>query len=510
MNNISMRVLPHARAASHAGTVAIAMLFSLAGTFTAHAESQCGIETVNRFNYTYADNLALYQTLEGAVAGGITVGACRYYVRPDVYGPELPRCFSDLDGGSDPCVQTQNFPWEFFTQPSSLEDVTYSRPYDMDCLNGAMAVSAPTAGGVFSEPVGVAQTSEVAVAPTHVTCMLPEIGSACRINLAWASVSAAITLADQLEEFMAFGLRLPADDETNPPTRPSGWGGATGEDAIFPEVMFGGPGQLDPQGAGTSLSLHLHYPGCRTQCSPADMILLEYGRDIDYTLTRIADDQFEWKLQHDRSAGSVEVSGVFTENPATINDFLSQARFYPAFVTSRMQVSAAQFRKVVLSQDVPRAECDAGSYDDGGEFCVDADPGYFVAASCATEQVPCAPGFFTPATASTECDAASAGYFVDVEGASSATPCPIGSFSQGIAPVECALAQPGHAVGSEASIKQSRCAPGTYQPDSGAAACLTADAGFYVPGAAATQQIPCPANTTSMPGATECTPVTGC
>jgi len=125
--------------------------------------------------------------------------------------------------------------------------------------------------------------------------------------------------------------------------------------------------------------------------------------------------------------------------------------------------------KAVVTYDTAPEPCSPGTYDNGSG-CVQADPGYYVPVSGATEQTPCAPGTYQSDAGSVNCIPAEAGHYVDVTAAAMQIDCP----------------------------------PGSYQPDSGANSCLLAQAGFYVPDPAAIEQFLCPRGTTSLPGATDC------
>ena len=124
--------------------------------------------------------------------------------------------------------------------------------------------------------------------------------------------------------------------------------------------------------------------------------------------------------------------------------------------------------KAVVTYDT--APCTPGTYDNGSG-CVNADPGYYVPVSGATDQTPCAVGYYQPNAGAVSCIAAEPGHYVDVTGA----------------------------------VMQIDCLPGSYQPNSGAASCILAEADFFVPEPAMSEQIPCPRAFTSLPGATECT-----
>lgn len=124
--------------------------------------------------------------------------------------------------------------------------------------------------------------------------------------------------------------------------------------------------------------------------------------------------------------------------------------------------------KAVVTYDT--APCTLGTYDNGSG-CVNADPGYYVPVSGATEQTPCALGTYQPNAGA----------------------------------VSCILADPGHYVDVTAAVMQIDCVPGSYQPNSGATSCILAEAGFFVPEPAMTEQYLCPRGFTSLPGATECT-----
>lgn len=126
--------------------------------------------------------------------------------------------------------------------------------------------------------------------------------------------------------------------------------------------------------------------------------------------------------------------------------------------------------KAVITYDTAPEPCSPGTYHDGSG-CVDASPGYYVAVSGATEQTPCAVGYYQPNAGAVSCIAAEPGHYVDVTGA----------------------------------VMQIDCLPGSYQPNSGATSCILAEADFFVPEPAMSEQIPCPRAFTSLPGATECT-----
>ena len=124
--------------------------------------------------------------------------------------------------------------------------------------------------------------------------------------------------------------------------------------------------------------------------------------------------------------------------------------------------------KAVVTYDT--APCTPGTYDNGSG-CVNADPGYYVPVSGATEQTPCEPGMYQPNAGS----------------------------------ASCITAEPGHYVDVTAAAMQIDCLPGSYQPNSGATSCILASPNYYVPVSAAIEQIACPAGTISEAGATECT-----
>jgi hypothetical protein len=192
--------------------------------------------------------------------------------------------------------------------------------------------------------------------------------------------------------------------------------------------------------------------------------------------------------------------------------------------------------KAVITYDT--APCSPGTYNNGTE-CVDADPGYYVPVSGATEQTPCAPGTYQPNASSVSCIPTDAGHYVDVSGAvmqidclpgsyqpnSGATSCILaeaghyvdvtaaamqidclpGTYQPDSGATSCILASPGHYVDVSGAVMQIDCLPGSYQPNSGATSCILASAGYYVPVSAAIEQIACPAGYTSEAGATECT-----
>ena len=128
--------------------------------------------------------------------------------------------------------------------------------------------------------------------------------------------------------------------------------------------------------------------------------------------------------------------------------------------------SLVRFESIVIGS----APCPAGQYDNGSG-CVNADPGYYVSVSGATEQTPCALGTYQPNAGSTSCNLASPGHFADVTG----------------------------------MVMQIDCLPGSYQPNSGATSCILAEPGYYVPVSTAIAQIQCPVGFTSLAGATACT-----
>jgi hypothetical protein len=126
--------------------------------------------------------------------------------------------------------------------------------------------------------------------------------------------------------------------------------------------------------------------------------------------------------------------------------------------------------KIVVTYDTAPEPCSPGTYDNGSG-CVNADPGYYVSVSGATEQTPCALGTYQPNAGSTSCNLASPGHFADVTG----------------------------------MVMQIDCLPGSYQPNSGATSCILAEPGYYVPVSTAIAQIQCPVGFTSLAGATACT-----
>ena len=202
----------------------------------------------------------------------------------------------------------------------------------------------------------------------------------------------------------------------------------------------------------------------------------------------------------------------------------------PRFNSGTVDVGAFELQQV----------CPAGKYDNGSG-CVDADPGYYVPASGATEQLPCpvgtyqpnsgstscdpadpgyyvdtvgsvaqtacSLGYYQPNSASTSCDPANPGYYVDAIGSASQTACLMGYYQPNSGSNNCIAADPGHYVDVSASTTQTACVLGTYQPNAGATSCFVADPGYYVDVTAATEQTPCPSGTTSGAGATECTPI---
>ena len=126
--------------------------------------------------------------------------------------------------------------------------------------------------------------------------------------------------------------------------------------------------------------------------------------------------------------------------------------------------------KAVVTYDTGPELCSPGTYNNGSG-CVNADPGYYVPVTGATEQTPCALGTYQPNAGS----------------------------------ASCILAEPGHYVDVAAAVMQIDCLPGSYQPNSGATSCIHAEAGYYVPVSAAIAQTQCPAGTSSLGGATACT-----
>jgi hypothetical protein len=136
--------------------------------------------------------------------------------------------------------------------------------------------------------------------------------------------------------------------------------------------------------------------------------------------------------------------------------------------TGFVAVAAGGYHSVALKA----SPCPAGQYNDG-TGCVNADPGHYVDTSGATAQTPCPAGFYQPNSGATSCLAAAAGNFVATEGATAQTPCAVG----------------------------------TYQTNSGADSCLQALPGYYVPTTGATAQTLCPSGTTSVAGASACTPI---
>ncbi|HET6822479.1 MAG TPA: PxKF domain-containing protein [Anaerolineales bacterium] len=119
-----------------------------------------------------------------------------------------------------------------------------------------------------------------------------------------------------------------------------------------------------------------------------------------------------------------------------------------------------------------------------------------------TAPEPCTPGMYNNGNGCVEADP---GYYVPVSGATEQTPCALGTYQPNAGAVSCILADPGHYVDVTAAVMQIDCVPGSYQPNSGATSCILAEAGFFVPEPAMTEQYLCPRGTTSLPGATECT-----
>jgi hypothetical protein len=144
-------------------------------------------------------------------------------------------------------------------------------------------------------------------------------------------------------------------------------------------------------------------------------------------------------------------------------------RTIPVDLTGVTAIAAGSYHSLAIVQAAPEP-CPAGQYNNGSG-CVNAEPGYYVAATGATEQTPCALGTFQPHSGAVSCNLAPAGYYVDVE----------------------------------AALAAIACSAGSYQPNSGASSCMLASAGYYVPASGSIAQILCPEGTTSTMGAAACT-----
>ena len=78
--------------------------------------------------------------------------------------------------------------------------------------------------------------------------------------------------------------------------------------------------------------------------------------------------------------------------------------------------------KAVVTYDTAPEPCSPGTYDNGSG-CVEANPGYYVPVSGATEQTPCAPGTYQPNAGSVNCIPAEAGHYVDATAAAMQIDC---------------------------------------------------------------------------------------
>jgi len=83
-------------------------------------------------------------------------------------------------------------------------------------------------------------------------------------------------------------------------------------------------------------------------------------------------------------------------------------------------------------------ECQPGTFSATGfSPCGEAEPGRFVAASGATEAVPCPPGRYQPNAGASACLPAEPGFFVGTSGAIAQEPCPAGFTSTTAEATEC-------------------------------------------------------------------------
>ena len=150
----------------------------------------------------------------------------------------------------------------------------------------------------------------------------------------------------------------------------------------------------------------------------------------------------------------------------------------------------------------------------GNHPCDDADAGYFVSASAASSQTPCAAGKYQPLGGQSSCTDVEAGYYspgtttlngVVTNLANQQIACSTGTYAA-VAGMTCDVADAGYYVSTTAATGQTACPAGTYQPATSQSSCLSADAGYYslgsqggldVVGAAgpATTQVPCAAGT---------------
>ena len=142
-----------------------------------------------------------------------------------------------------------------------------------------------------------------------------------------------------------------------------------------------------------------------------------------------------------------------------------------------------------------------------GDFCTDADPGYFVSGSGAESQQPCPVGTFQNLSGQTTCRVATTGHFVNSslgEGQGNQTPCPSGTYNPNNGSTsedDCSYTDPGHYSDASSGIgqaDQNPCPVGTFQPSPRQDSCNGADPGHFVDsslGVGQTNQTPCPAGT---------------
>jgi hypothetical protein len=175
----------------------------------------------------------------------------------------------------------------------------------------------------------------------------------------------------------------------------------------------------------------------------------------------------------------------------------------PAGLTGVTAIASGEIHSLAIIQSAP-VPCPAGQYNNGSG-CVNADPGYYVAAPGAVEQTPCALGTFQPNSGAVSCNLAPSGSYVNVEAAVESILCPAGLYQDEMGQTSCKLAHAGSYVETIGAAEATLCLAGSYQPNSGASSCTLASAGYYVPASGSIAQTLCPAGTTSTAGASACT-----
>jgi hypothetical protein len=136
-----------------------------------------------------------------------------------------------------------------------------------------------------------------------------------------------------------------------------------------------------------------------------------------------------------------------------------------------------------------------------------ADAGNYVDTVAAFAQTPCAKGAIQDQPGQSICRDAAPGYYVSLTGQSVQTKCAVGTYQPDGKTESCLAAPAGKYVAGTGATEATLCAAGAYQPATGQSSCIQASAGYYVPTAGATAQVQCPGGTTSVAGATACTPI---